>query len=217
MATIKQAIYNLQRAADYYQGGGASIIQPSDANWIDGGNKRTLKLELQSNEKVTKIGIQAPQKTQFYFNDDATNKFIVGRSGIWEIEDPQGNFGITKIVFYKPQVIDKTKTITLNSDDEKTVLNELTRTHTNNLEALNNISDDGFDESDKDFTPYIEGETITIKLTDYWTVYTELQNYYNAAYSEAYLNYKKALYGQYSITSDELSNIIVDYKCEVLK
>lgn len=205
MIHIEQAIYKLQRFADVFQGG--SVIE-SQGTW-DTQGKNKIKLTL--NGIATKIGIQAPPKTQFFLNDNGSNKFIIGRSGIWEINDPKQAFEISSITFYKPEILNK-ENPSVNISADTSTLTNITNIHTNNIETLNTISN--FNENEQEFTQYEGSNSITIKLSDYWTVYTELQNYYNEAYSKAYLVYKKQLYGSYAVALGELTNIIIDYEYE---
>lgn len=161
---------------------------------------------------VSKIGIQAPPGTKFHINTDATTEdenesalspaFIMGRTGVYELEVP--NMSINSLYFEQPV---------------KYVLDiDLSQNQINTGRAGMEAAKIQFDNAYNQLLPLYTTAVDTDSNKEFWEEYERIHDLYVQQYESARAIYVQGMAGVYrkELGNSDLYNIIIDYKYDLV-
>ena len=214
MGQVGQIIYNIE---DYAGSGGlisssrlldGNIVKSTDLNYerkrIDIYSDNVFKILTENNYIITKIGIQAPPGTVFYLNYDdtkANSQFMVGRTGIYELN--KFDKGIKSLRFKKP--------IKYVLDDYKT-------------QELINVGLDTMDNAKYTYdTKYEQLKLLKASASGnmtnqiFWDKYDDIHKEFDEEYQRGRNEYLRGINGVYSnnYVNLDLNNIIIDFEYNI--
>lgn len=146
--------------------------------------------------RVTKLGIQAPPGTRFYINGDTNNTIMVGRTGIYELEDGPK---VGKLQFVIP------KEYTLDTYETQQRIN-------NGLKKMREAKEE-FDSNLLNIQFAGGSANGSDSQKTYYQKYDEYHEEYVKSYEEGRALYIQGLSGVYRATNSfqRLKNIIIDF------
>lgn len=156
---------------------------------------------------VTKLGIQAPPGTKFYFNvtkpeneekqqEIDSLSIMIGRTGVYELDD---GINISDLWFERP------KLYALDESASEDAINQ--------GRALMEAAKDQFKQDCDSIAPLLNTATDSKSQKDYWQRYQEFHKNYVDSYNSARELYIRGMAGIYKQATGlpDLHNVIIDF------